>query len=87
MDPRFPEPMFEDFDAHAFCDADHGHDQITGRSITGLFTIVYLTSMTWSSKRQKCVHTLTLGAEFTALKAAVEKAVMLHYHLRSMGIK
>eukprot|EP00957_Ditylum_brightwellii_P042659 3230232-Ditylum_brightwellii.AAC.1 len=74
MDPRFPEPMFEEFDAHVSCDTDHGHDQITGRSITGLFTV-------------KCVHTLTFGAEFTALKAAVKEVVMLRYHLRSMGIK
>jgi hypothetical protein len=87
MDPRFPEPLFEEFDAHGFCDADHGHDQITGRSITGLFTVVCLTPMTWSSKRQKCVHTSTFGAEFTALKAAVEEVEMLRYHLRSMGIK
>eukprot|EP00957_Ditylum_brightwellii_P116705 8901993-Ditylum_brightwellii.AAC.1 len=78
MDPRFPKPMFEEFDAHVFCDAEHGHDQITGRSITGLFTM---------SKRQKCVHASTFEAEFTALKAAVEEVVMLRSHLRSMGIK
>eukprot|EP00957_Ditylum_brightwellii_P098927 7536240-Ditylum_brightwellii.AAC.1 len=29
----------------------------------------------------------TFGAEFTALKAGVEEAVMLRYHLRSMGIE
>eukprot|EP00957_Ditylum_brightwellii_P070214 5333952-Ditylum_brightwellii.AAC.2 len=74
-------------DAHVFCDADHQHDQFTGRSITELFTMVCLTPMTWSSKRQKSVHMLTFGADFTVLKAVVEEAVMLWNHLRSMGIK
>ena len=87
VDPRFPEPLFDEFDVHVFCDADHGHDQITGRSITGLFTVVGSTPTTWSSKRQSSVHTSTFGAEFTALKSAVEEAVMLRYHLRSMGIR
>eukprot|EP00957_Ditylum_brightwellii_P016734 1259679-Ditylum_brightwellii.AAC.1 len=27
------------------------------------------------------------GAEFTALKSVVEEAVLLHYHLRLMGVK
>ena len=43
--------------------------------------------MVWLSKRQACVQTSTFGAEFTALKKAVEEAVMLRYYLRSMGIK
>ena len=33
------------------------------------------------------MQTSTFGAEFTALKKAVEEAVMLRYYLRSMGIK
>eukprot|EP00957_Ditylum_brightwellii_P126708 9657560-Ditylum_brightwellii.AAC.1 len=87
QDPRFPEPRYDEMGAYVFCDADDGHDQITGRSITGLFTMVCLMHMTWLSKRQKSVHTSTFGAEVTALKVAVEEAVMLRYHLKSMGIK
>ena len=33
------------------------------------------------------MQTSTFGAEFTALKKAVEEYVMLRYHLRSMGVK
>eukprot|EP00957_Ditylum_brightwellii_P178569 13602272-Ditylum_brightwellii.AAC.4 len=80
LDPRFPELQYDEMDAHVFCDADHGHDQITRMSITGLFTMVCLTPMTWLTKRQKFVHASTFRAECTTLKAAVEEAV-------SMGIK
>ncbi len=69
-----------------FCDSDHGHDKITGRSITGLICFVGSTPIIWESKRQTSVQTSTFGAEFTALKRAVEKVVMIRYHLRSMGV-
>ena len=45
------------------------------------------TPIIWESKRQTSVQTSTFGAEFTALKKAVEKSIMLRYHLRSMGVK
>ena len=43
--------------------------------------------MYWKSTRQTAVHTSTFGSEFTALKKAVEVAITIRYHLRSMGIK
>ena len=87
IDPRFPMPLIEELQTTIFCDADHGHDRVIGRSITGIFSVVGSTPISWSSKRQACVQTSTFGAEFTALKKAVEETVMLRYHLRSMGIK
>ena len=36
--------------------------------------------------RSELVQTFTYGAEFTALKRAVEHAITIRYHLRSMGI-
>ena len=69
-----------------FVDADHAHDKITGRSITGLVVFVCSTPVVWYSKKQQAVATSTFSAEFTALKAAVEECVNLRYHLRSMGI-
>ena len=39
------------------------------------------------SFRQTSVQTSTFGSEFTALKKAVEVAITIRYHLRSMGVK
>ena len=69
-----------------FVDADHAHNKITGRSITGLVVFVGSTPIIWHLKRQQAVATSTFSAEFTALKAAVEECVSLRYHMRSMGI-
>jgi hypothetical protein len=86
LDPKFPEPLLKELDVNMFCDSDHGHDKVTGRSITGIICFVGSTPVIWESKRQTCVQTSTFGAEFTALKRAVEKVVMIRYHLRSMGV-
>ena len=60
---------------------------MTGRSITGIIAFVGSTPILCESKRQNSVQTSTYGAEFTALKRAVEHAITIRYHLRSMGIK
>lgn len=86
IDPRFPTPLIPELDINLFVDANHAHDKITGRSITGLFGVVGSTPVRWGSNRQASVQTSTFGAEFTALKKAVEEAITLRYYLRSMGI-
>eukprot|EP00957_Ditylum_brightwellii_P084522 6426674-Ditylum_brightwellii.AAC.1 len=48
--------------------------------------VVGSTPVTWSSKLQAAVQTSTFGAEFTALKKAVEEVTTIQYHMRSMGI-
>ena len=69
-----------------FVDSNHGHDKMTGRSITGIISFVGRTPVYWCAKRQSSVQTATFGAEFIALKKAVEEAVTLRYYLRSMGV-
>eukprot|EP00957_Ditylum_brightwellii_P184139 14025784-Ditylum_brightwellii.AAC.1 len=86
VDSRFLVPLFEELDLHIFCGAQHGHNKVTWRLITGFPPIVGSMPMTWSSKRQTSVHTLIFGADFTTLDAVVEEALMLHYHMRSMDI-
>lgn len=86
MDPRFPDPIMKELDINIFVDADHCHDKTTGRSITGYLGLIGSTPSVWGAKRQSSVQSSTFGAEFTALKKAVEEAVSLRYHLRSMGI-
>ena len=87
IDPRFPPPLMAELPINIFVDADHAHDKVTGRSITGLFTFIGSTPATWGAKRQTAVATSTFSAEFMALKRAVEESVTLRYHLRSMGIQ
>jgi hypothetical protein len=87
LDPKFPEPLVPEMDINIFVDANHAHDKVTGRLVTGLFCFVGSTPVSWRSKRQASVQTSTFGAEFTALKKAVKEGITLHYYLRSMGIK
>ena len=87
IDPRAPEPLLDEMSLLVFVDADHAHDKVSGRSITGLITFLGSTPLTYASRRQTTVQTSTFGAEFTALKKAVEEAVTIRYHLRSMGVK
>ena len=71
---------------YIFVDSNHGHDKRTGRSITGMIVSVGRTPIYWCSKRQGAVQTATFGAEFIALKKAVEEAITTRYWLKSMGV-
>ena len=75
IDPKFPTPLINEFDLSFSCDIDHGHNKTTGRSISEVIGFVGSTLVMWSSKRQTSVQTSTLGAEFVALKRAVEQVV------------
>ena len=77
LDPYFPTPGIAELEINIFSDSDHAHDKVTGRSITGLMAFVGSTPVYWKSKRQTSVQTSTFGAEFTALKSAVELAITL----------
>ena len=50
LDPRFPKPLLKELDITCFVDADHAHDKVTGRSITGILTMVGSTPVIWESK-------------------------------------
>eukprot|EP00957_Ditylum_brightwellii_P009911 747927-Ditylum_brightwellii.AAC.1 len=60
---------------------------MTRRSITGLIIFVSRTPVMYQSKRQGAVETSTYGAEFMAMKTAVEEVMVLHYMLRCLGVK
>ena len=60
---------------------------MTGKAITGLLAFVGSTPVEWGATRQPSVQTATYGAELNALKKAVEHAVTIRCHLRSMGVK
>jgi hypothetical protein len=87
LDPQFPIPLVPEMDINIFDDANHAHDKVTGQSVTGLFCFVGSTPVLWKSQRKASVQTSTFGAEFTALKKAVEQTITIRYYLRSMGVK
>ena len=67
-------------------DADHAHDQVTRRSVTGI--VIMINGMVWKtiSKRQKTVESATYGSELVASRIAVEQAISLRYTLRMLGV-
>ena len=86
VDPNLPEPYGDPLEVVILVDADHGHDLLTRRSLTGLLAYIDSTPVAWSAKRQGCVATSTYAAEFMELKAATEQAMNLRYYLRCLGI-
>jgi len=68
-------------------DADHAHDILTRRSVTGALLFLNNTPVRWISKRQKTVETSTYGSEFVAAKVATELVMEYRYSLRMMGVE
>jgi hypothetical protein len=69
-----------------YFDADHAHDLVTRRFITGILVILNNTPIEWISKRQKTVETSTYGSESVASRIATELILEVSYMLRSLGV-
>jgi hypothetical protein len=82
----FPKAYGTELETSVFFDADHAHDHVTRRSISGLLVFVGSTPVIWSSKRQGCIATSTYCAEFIAMRSAVEEAISIRYMLRCLGV-
>ena len=87
IDTKVPKPLVPEMDITAFVDSDHAHDKVTRRSITGLLILVGSTPVYFSSKRQGAIATSTYGAEFCAMKTAVEEVQSVRYMLRCLGVE
>ena len=70
-----------------YVDADHAHDKVTRRSVTGIILFVNGTPVKWVSKRQKTVETFTYGSELVAARIAVETVMEYRYNLRMLGVE
>ena len=68
-------------------DADHAHDLVTRRSVTGTLLFLNNAPVKWISKRQKTVETSTCGSELVAGKVATELVMEHRTALRMMGAK
>ena len=60
-----------------YVDANHAHDQVTRRSVTGIIVFVNNTPVRWISKRQKTVKSSTYGPELVAARIATEPTMEL----------
>ena len=67
-------------------DADHGGDQVSRRSRTGILIYVNKAPILWYSKRQSTVETSTYGSELVAMRLAVDMIKALKYKLWMFGI-
>ena len=87
VDTKVPVPLIDEMEITCFVDSDHAHDRVTRRSITGIIIVVGRTPVFFSSKRQGAIETSTYGAEFCAMRSAVEEVQSVRYMLRCLGVK
>jgi hypothetical protein len=87
LDVNLPRTLIDEMEITVFVDSDHAHDKVSRRSITGLIIFVGRTPIFYSSKRQGSIETSTYGAEFCAMKTAVEEVISVRYMLRCLGVK
>ncbi|KAI2513608.1 Reverse transcriptase (RNA-dependent DNA polymerase) [Fragilaria crotonensis] len=86
IDPNLPTAHGPELLTSVFFDADHAHDHLTRRSISGIVVFVGSTPVIWQSKRQGCIATSTYCAEFVSMRSAVEEAILIIYMLRCLGV-
>ena len=86
LPPGMPEPRGKSVQLTTFVDADFASNRITRRSQTGVIIFANMAPLNWASKRQSNVESSTFGAEFMALKMAVEMLEGMRYKLRMFGV-
>ena len=84
--PNMPEARGHDVLLTCFVDANHAGNQRDRKSQTGILMFINKAPIQWYSKRQNTVETSTFGAEFCAMRIAVEMIEALNYKLRIFGV-
>jgi hypothetical protein len=69
-----------------YVNADHAHDLVIRRSITGILVMLNNTPIRWISKLQKTVETSTYGSELVTSRIYTELILEVRYMLRSLGV-
>lgn len=87
IDEKLPKPLIDELTITTYVDSDHAHDKMTRRSMTGLIIFVGRTPVFYFAKRQGAIETSTYGAEFMAMKTAVEEVMSVRYMLRCLGVR
>jgi hypothetical protein len=86
LPPDMPPPLGQPMTTVCYVDADHAHDTITRRSVTGVLLFLNCMPVKWYSKRQKTVETSSYGSELVATRIAIELVQELRYKLRMLGV-
>ena len=86
MPPNMPEARGYDVSINVFVDANHAGDKSDRRSQTGVLIFINKAPIHWYSKKQNTVEASTFGAEFCAMRTAVEMIEALRYKLRMFGV-
>ena len=84
--PDMPLPKGKPVRITVYVDADHAHDQVTRRSVTGIVLFLNNTPIRVVCKRQKTVETSTYGSELVAARVATELVMEMRYMLRMLGV-
>jgi len=84
--PDMLTPMGKPAQITCYVDANHAHDKITHRSVTGILLFINGTPIKWISKRQKTVESSTYGSEMVAARIASELILEIRYKLRMLGV-
>ena len=87
LPPNMPIPRGKPVRITVFVDADHAHDQVTRRSVTGIVLFLNNTPVRVICKRQKTVETSTYGSELVAASVETELIMETRYMLRMLGVK
>jgi hypothetical protein len=66
--------------------ADHAHDQVTRRSVTGILTLVSGMTICWYSKRQQTVESSSYWSKLVAARLATEQIIDIWCRLRMLGV-
>jgi hypothetical protein len=86
LPPDMPKPLGRTVQTCCYVDADHAHDTVTRRSVSGILLFMNGMPVKWYSKRQQTVETSSYGSEFVACRIAVELIQELRYKLRMLGV-
>ena len=81
-----PKPKGNPVRISLFVDANLGHDKVTGRSCSGILTMLNFTPTDWYCKLQNTVETATYGSEFTVARLGTDKILAERYKLRALGV-
>jgi hypothetical protein len=76
-----PEPKVTPMNRVCYVDADHAHDTVNRRSVSGILLFLNGMPVKWYSKREKTVKTSNYGSELVATRIAI-KLIELRYKLR-----
>ena len=84
--PDIPQPLGKSIKLTCYTDADHAHDELSRRSVTGVLLFANNMPIRAISKRQATVETSTYGSELVASRIAVDLIIEFRYTLRMLGV-